>query len=313
MLLLLPVGVNYETRRYPVVTFTLMGICTAVYFTTLALASANGKEVYEWTYENLWLVPSESHWWAYFTSMFVHGGFFHLLGNMIYLFLFGCCVEDLIGRVQFIVFYFLCGLAATFAFLAMSPDHFSSDIPLGGASGAISGCLGGFVILLASTQIEFKWLFWFWFRLFTGEFMLPAWLVISFWFLEDFALMLLTNSYGSHGGGVAFAAHVGGTVFGLAYMLILNLWLKKRRVEEPAPVMMARPAARMRSTTAPRPEIAETPTIYLLMHGAQAGPFTTTQVQEMFTLGSIPDDTLYWQEGMEDWREAGELRAPGLV
>src|SRR5882724_4302095 len=190
MFILLPVGVDYRARRYPVVTFTLMGICVLVYLVTLGFKwSGDADTVDEWVYEYLWLTPGESHWWTYLTYQFVHGGFFHLAGNMVYLYLFGACVEDLIGRVRFTVFYLLCGVAAAFAHVLVTPDHFASELPMGGASGAISGCIGGFLLLLAGTRIEFKWVVFFFFRLWSGEFMLPAWLVISFWFLEYFVMM----------------------------------------------------------------------------------------------------------------------------
>src|SRR5271163_2814163 len=157
MFIILPVGVDYGARRYPVVTFTLMGLCTAVYLVTLGFASQYGKAAYEWSFLHLWLIPDNAVWWTYLTSMFVHGGFFHLLGNMIFLFLFGSCVEDIIGRLRFTVFYLVCGLVAEFAYIGMIPDHFASAIPMGGASGAISGCIGGFMLLLLRTHIDFKW------------------------------------------------------------------------------------------------------------------------------------------------------------
>src|SRR6185312_9841958 len=154
MLIILPVGMDYRARRYPVVTFTLMGLCTAVYLITLAVhLSGASDETEEWIYENLWLIPEVSHWWTYLTSQFVHGGFFHLAGNMIYLFLFGACVEDMIGRLRFSIFYLVCGLGAAITYLALSGQA-DGDIPMGGASGAISGCIGGYLLLRAKAKIE---------------------------------------------------------------------------------------------------------------------------------------------------------------
>ena len=147
MFFLLPVGVDYRARRYPVVTFALMGICVVFYLLTLAFQLGNGSErTLEWTVNNLWLIPAESHWWTYLSSLFVHEGFFHLAGNMVYLFLFGSCVEDVLGRPRFVTFYLFCGLVSEFSHIAIAPGHFGSDIPLGGASGAISGCIGGFLL-----------------------------------------------------------------------------------------------------------------------------------------------------------------------
>jgi membrane associated rhomboid family serine protease len=316
MFFILPVGVDFRARRYPVVTFTLMGICVAVYLVSLALMMAGGKEVEVWILKNLWLTPAKSWWWTYLTSMFVHADILHLAGNMVYLFLFGACVEDILGRPRFIIFYLLCGLASDVAHIAVSADHFASMLPLGGASGAISGCIGGFVVLLAKTRIEFKWVFWFWFRIWTGEFMLPAWLVISFWFLEDFVMMLLTAMVDKAGGGVAFAAHVGGTVAGLAWVALEKFCLKRipdPEEDEDEPVApVRRPVVSVRSRPVAGPAVVETPTILLYVNGAQSGPFTLSQIQEMLASNTLPLDTVYWQQGMEDWRSAEELRLPGM-
>jgi len=314
MFFLLPVGVDYRARRYPMVTFTFMGICVALYLVTLGLRLSKGPEVLDWVIDNLWLIPAESHWWTYFTSLFVHAGFFHLAGNMVYLFLFGACIEDIIGRPRFIVFYLLCGLASELAHVAISAGHFASQIPLGGASGAISGCIGGFLLVLARTKIEFKWVFFLWFRIWSGEFFLPAWVVISFWFLQDLVMMLLTAAAGEKGDGVAFGAHVGGTVCGVALISLEKLFKRPSPATEleaeEQPV--TRPRIRVQTRAALATAQIETPAIYLFVAGAQAGPFTATQIQQMLATGAISVDALYWQEGMEEWRTAEELSPPGM-
>jgi membrane associated rhomboid family serine protease len=246
MFLMLPVGVDYSARRYPVVTFTLMGFCIAVYFATLACALENGRPVYQWTMTHLWLIPAQSHWWTFFTSLFVHGGFFHLAGNMVYLFLFGACVEDILGRFRFAVFYLLCGLAGNFTYIAMIPQHFGSFMPPGGASGAISGCIGGFLLLLLRTQIEFKWICFFFFRFWDGEFFLPAWVVVSAWFLKDLVLALVSAAADKSAGGVAFAAHVGGTLCGLGLIAVEKLRLKGNSSAPPELSGSRRPRPRTR-------------------------------------------------------------------
>jgi membrane associated rhomboid family serine protease len=291
MFALIPVGVDYKAHRYPVVTFSLMGICTAVYLITLALALSQGREVYVWTMTHLWLIPAESRWWTFITSMFVHAGLLHLVGNMIFLFLFGSCVEDWIGRFRFVVFYLLCGLGADFAYIAFIPAHFASEIPMGGASGAISGCIGGFVLLLLKTKIEFKWFFFFFFRLASGEFFLPAWLVVSFWFLRDLASAVIAAANPEHSAGVAFGAHVGGTLCGLGLVALEKLRVNVR------PVSIS-------------PQTAQLADIYLYLNEAQAGPFTLGQVRQMLSMGSIPAGTFYWKEGMEGWQSSDELFPP---
>lgn len=299
------------------VTFTLMGLCTVIYLVTLVLQISNGDRVTEWVMENLWLIPAESHWWTYITYMFVHGGLLHLVGNMIYLFLFGSCVEDIIGRAHFIVFYFLTGLIASFAYIALSPGHFASEIPMGGASGAISGCIGGFLLLFARTKIEFKWVIFIFFFIRFGGFFLPAWVVISFWFLRDFASMVAESAFGHHA-GVAFAAHVGGTLGGLTLVALEKPRLKRlgqleEEQEDEAPQITTNrvPATRLGALRAAAPAMLETPTIFLFLNGGQAGPYTMSQVRQMFATGAISSETFYWQQGMDDWRSAEELREPG--
>jgi membrane associated rhomboid family serine protease len=316
MFFLIPVGVDYRARRYPMVTFTLMGICTVIYLVTLILRISNGDAVTIWVFKNLWLIPAESHWWAYITSMFVHEGFLHLLGNMIYLFLFGSCVEDIIGRVRFIVFYLLCGLIGCFTYIAMSEGHFASNIPMGGASGAISGCIGGFLLLLARTKIEFKWVIFIFFIFRVGELFLPAWVVISFWFLKDFASMVLESTTATHA-GIAFGAHVGGTLAGLALIALDKPRLKRLEQQDEEVQELQSPQSlnaaattRMRVKT-PAPAIGETPDIYLFLDGAQAGPYTMSQIRQMFAAGAVSPDAFYWQQGMDGWRSADELREPG--
>lgn len=316
MFFLLPVGVDYRARRYPVITFTLMGICVAVYLITLAFELAKGQEALEWIVANLWLIPALSHWRTYLTSLFVHAGFFHLAGNMVYLFLFGSCVEDTIGRPRFLAFYLFCGLVSEFVYVAFAAGHFSSAIPLGGASGAISGCIGGFLVLFLRTKIEFKWAIFFFFRLWSGEFFLPAWIVISFWFLSDLVGMLVAMSQAEQGGGVAFGAHVGGTLCGLGLVSIAKKFLplqSEEDEEEPEPVVPAttrRVQGPIRVQLKPAAvALAETPSIHLFIDQQQAGPYTPSQVRQMLVEGAIPLDALYWQEGMEDWRTAEELRS----
>jgi len=294
-------------------------ICVVVYLIDLGFRLANGPAAIEWVVMNLWLIPAFSHWWTYLPSLFVHAGFFHLAGNMVYLFLFGSCVEDVIGRPRFIAFYLVCGLAAEFMHIAISAGHFSSAIPLGGASGAISGCIGAFLVLFLRTKIEFKWLIFFFFRLWTGEFFLPAWVVISFWFLSDLAGMVLSLGASEHGEGVAFGAHVGGTLCGLGLITLEKAIRRPLPIEEeeqqeeevqPRPTRVARAPIRVQLKNA-RASAAEAPSIYLFVGDAQTGPFTSPQVQTMFLEGTIPADALYWQEGMGEWRSAQELRPPG--
>lgn len=317
MFFIIPVGVDYRARRYPVVTFTLMGLCTLIYLVTLGLRLSLGEEGEAWIILNLWLRPSESDWWTYLTSAFCHRGLFHLLGNLVYLFLFGSCVEDHLGRLRFTFFYLLAGIVACFTHIALTPEHFASEVPMGGASGAVFACIGGFVLLLAKAEIEFKWLFILFFRVWTGEWRLPAWLVIAFWFAKDLFFALLTMGAGQGGGGVAFGAHVGGFLAGMAWVALEKPRLRRlAEAEETEKLVEQRAATYARfapraNPPAVRVRVAETPTLYLHMNGQQYGPYTASQVQEMFVADQIAADALYWQEGIEEWRSAEELRPPG--
>jgi membrane associated rhomboid family serine protease len=280
-----------------------MGVNTLVYLVSLVCFLSQGPAADLWIYEHFWLIPAQSVWHTYLTAMFVHGGFFHLLGNMIYLFLFGCCVEDLIGRGRFLSFYLVGGLVAELVYIAASPDHFASEIPMGGASGAISACLGGYLLLRAGADIDFRYFGLILLRPFSGEFSLPAWLVISFWFLKDLFFAALSYYMAKGHGGVAFGAHVGGFVAGLA-LVALHKAIGKKQPEEPRKPMRVRLPAAVQAL----PETHnETPTIFLYEADAQAGPFNLYQVQNMLSLGSVTPETLYWSEGMTEWRSVAEL------
>src|SRR5947209_5999433 len=195
---------NYQTERAHIVTFTLMGVNVLVYLVSLGFTLGQGSDATIWIFQHLWLIPADSTWHTFLTAMFVHAGFFHLLGNMLYLFLFGCCVEDMIGRWRFLTLYILGGLAADLTYIALTPEHFASEIPMGGASGAISTCMGAYLLLRAKVDIDFKYFGFFFFRLFSGEFSLAAWVVISFWFLKDLFFTVLSYYLDLGKGGVAF-------------------------------------------------------------------------------------------------------------
>lgn len=217
---ILPVAVDYQARRYPVVTFTLMGLNAVLYLLSLYFFFAP---------------PKKSGTPGSLIYLFMPA-FFHFVGNMIYLFLFGACVEDLMGRLWFTLFYLGGGLLANLTQVLLTTGD-GADIPIVGASGAISACIGGFLIVLAKTRINFRWFFWFWFRIFNGEFWMAAWIVITFWFLMDFGSLILELGFSSGGGGgVAFGAHVGGTAAGA-----LTMWLVRKKLpdfdEDEAPVV----------------------------------------------------------------------------
>jgi len=142
-------------------------------------------------------------WYTPLSSMFLHGGWFHLIGNMWFLWLFGNNVEDSMGRFRYALFYVLCGLAAAAAQTVMGP---SSVVPMVGASGAISGVMGAYVILYPFVRVHMLVVL----VVFITRIAVPAYLMLGYWFL----LQLLGGSAAAGEGGVAFWAHVGGFLAG---------------------------------------------------------------------------------------------------
>lgn len=145
----------------------------------------------------------------FLSSMFMHGGIAHIFGNMLFLFIFGDNLENLIGHIRYAVFYLLCGFAAAAAQILMGPD---SIIPMLGASGAISGVLGGYVLLFPRRSIRAI--------IFNFATTVPAFVAIGIWIVYQLVIGYLTPS---GGGGVAYAAHIGGFIAGLALIKIFAI------------------------------------------------------------------------------------------
>ena len=146
------------------------------------------------------------------TSMFMHGGLMHLFGNMLFLWIFGDNLEDRLGRVRYLLFYLLCGILASLAHVfstyAFSGGEAGMLVPSLGASGAISGVLGGYVLLFPHNRVKVLLL-----RLYTQ---VPAYVALGLWFLFQFVSGLGILGGGAQEGGVAYAAHIGGFIAGLA-------------------------------------------------------------------------------------------------
>lgn len=139
------------------------------------------------------------------TSMFMHGNLMHLLGNMLYLWIFGDNIEDEMGHVKYLLFYFLCGLLAGLSHVFMNAWGASALVPCLGASGAIAGVLGAYMLMHPSRSVRVLVFF----RFIT---MMPAWIVVGLWFLMQILGGLGTAT---EGGGVAYSAHIGGFIFGM--------------------------------------------------------------------------------------------------
>ncbi len=157
------------------------------------------------------------------TSMFLHGSWMHIISNGLFLWVFGNNVEDSMGRLRFIVFYLVCGLAAAASQIAIEP---ASPMPMIGASGAISGVMGAYLILYPRALIKMLFYFLIFFRVFA----VPAWLVLLYWFgLQVFAaLPQLTGPQSDVHAGVAVMAHVGGFITGA---LLVNIFKNRRLIQ----------------------------------------------------------------------------------
>jgi membrane associated rhomboid family serine protease len=215
---MIPLHGDNPTRTFSFVTFTLIIANVLVFVRELS-----GMDAFVHHYA---LVPAalvEVQSWreisTIFTSMFLHGSWMHLIGNMLYLWIFGINVEDAIGHFRFIVFYLLCGLGAAAAQVLVSPD---SIVPVVGASGAVSGVLGAYLLLFPRARVLVLVPIWFFLRFIY----VPAWLMLVVWFGVQLLSGLVVTGINLHG-GVAFWAHVGGFVAGMALILILE----KRRVK----------------------------------------------------------------------------------
>ena len=152
-------------------------------------------------------------WATVLTSMFMHGGWLHLLGNMWFLWIFGNNVEDSSGRFRFLLFYLLCGAIAAATQSIANPE---STIPMVGASGAISGVMGGYIILYPKVRVHMLVILGF----YIGKIAVPAYLMLGYWLLIQ--LVSGTLSVGQEGGGVAFLAHAGGFVAGMVLIMLFR-------------------------------------------------------------------------------------------
>jgi len=147
------------------------------------------------------------------SSMFMHGGWFHILGNMLFLWVFGDNVEDIMGPARFFAFYILCGLAAAGAQIATNP---ASTIPMVGASGAIGGVMGAYAILFPRARVHLLIILF----VYVTTVSVPAILMLGYWFLLQ--LLAGVGTLGSSGGGVAFWAHIGGFVAGVVLVTLFR-------------------------------------------------------------------------------------------
>ena len=205
-----PIGDDNSARRtFPVVTYALIALNVLFFFVE---TSGGDAFIMKWAFVPRRFVANPAvDAPTLFTSMFMHGGWLHLGGNMLYLWIFGDNVEDRFGHIKFIVFYLLCGLAATFAQLAFSAG---SNVPNLGASGAIAGVLGSYILLFPQGRV----------KVLQGQrvIQVPALIVIGLWIVLQFFSGIGSISNTAETGGVAYMAHIGGFLAGVVLTFLFR-------------------------------------------------------------------------------------------
>src|SRR6056297_1439226 len=214
---MLPIRDHNPSGQTPYVTYVLMAMNIAIFLSYWPLFSdprALNLFFYEWAMVPV-LVSQEGTWHTMVSSMFLHGGFLHLAGNMLFLWIFGDNMEEEMGHLGYLLFYLASGLAAGLAHLAAAPI---SQVPTVGASGAIAGVMGGYLLLFPKARVDIFIFFIIIFKILP----IPAWIMLGLWFA-----MQVFGGFGSLAdeGGVAYWAHVGGFVVG--FLLTLPLWLRR--------------------------------------------------------------------------------------
>jgi membrane associated rhomboid family serine protease len=215
---MIPLRDVIPSRTVPVVTIALIAVNVLVFFYEFLLGDSIDVFLATWA-----LIPAQFHLVTMVTSMFLHGGFLHVAGNMLYLWIFGDNVEDRMGHGRFLLFYLLCGAAAAIAQTLMQPD---SLIPMVGASGAIAGVMGAYFVLYPHSRIVTLVPIFFFIQLVE----IPALFFLGIWFLMQFLSGVGSLTSATSGGGVAFWAHVAGFAAGLIGVFVFRK-PERQRVE----------------------------------------------------------------------------------
>jgi membrane associated rhomboid family serine protease len=219
---MIPLKDDNPTSGKPVVTYFIIGLCVLIFLLQFSTQSYRTGQLF-YSYGlipsvlmghnqlpmDLYAIPG---WLSIFTSMFMHGGFMHLAGNMLYMWIFADNIEDNLGPSKFLVFYILSGIGAAMTQVLMDTH---SQVPMIGASGAIGGVLGAYLINHPNARVLVLIPFGF----FSQLIKIRALYVLGFWFILQFI---------SSGGGVAYAAHIGGFVSGMILILYFNKKYKKK-------------------------------------------------------------------------------------
>ena len=215
-----PLKDDNPTQTQPIVTITLIVICILIFLYQFSLTYAENTFIinsYGMKPQNLLLYPNFSNYLTILSSMFLHGGFMHLIGNMLFLWIYGNNIEDAMGHIKFLFFYLFCGLAAALLQALVTPD---SNIPMIGASGAVSGVLSAYLFLYPKAKVSTLIFIFF----FITVIRIPAGILILIWFATQLINANLTDP---NSPGVAWFAHIGGFLMGI----LLLPFLKKKNIK----------------------------------------------------------------------------------
>ena len=219
---MIPYKDDNPSATFPFVTVLIIGINILVFILEILSGSDGRSVVYSFgaipdNMLHLRSTQAISPQATVFTSMFMHGGFFHLFGNMLYLWIFGDNIEDMLGHFRFVLFYLFCGIVSAYANALTMPY---SQVPMIGASGAISGVLGAYMLLFPRARVHTLVFFGF----FIQVIKIPALIVIGFWAIIQVVSGLFAQGSPDQG-GIAWFAHVGGFLAGI---LTIKLWMPRR-------------------------------------------------------------------------------------
>ena len=206
----MPIEFNIRPRQFPAVTAAIIALNVLVFLIQLSVPEERWLNLA--ARPDLLLAGQTP--WALLTSMFLHGGWLHLAGNMYMLYILGDNVEDVLGRGRYLLFYLVCGVAATAAFALINAN---SDTPLVGASGAIAGIMAAYFLLFRQSKLTVM--------LFFLQRKMPVWIWLGFWFLFNVFMSISTYGATGEGGGVAWIAHVAGFLIGL-----IIIWTQEKRL-----------------------------------------------------------------------------------
>jgi membrane associated rhomboid family serine protease len=213
---MIPLRDVIPSRTTPYITITLISLNALAWFYELALP----RDVLPLFLQVYGVVPADFTAPSLITSMFLHGSWMHIIGNMLYLWIFGDNIEDQFGHGRFLVFYLLSGIAAALGQVAMNPE---STLPTIGASGAVAGVMGAYIVLYPQSRVLTLIPLWFYFEMIE----VPAIFLLGVWFLMQlFSAGAIAVTASSESGGIAFMAHVVGFLAGVVGVFVFR---RKRR------------------------------------------------------------------------------------